>query len=161
MSFKVEGLDLVKFMISQGGEKAIKGAIDHMRVEANAMAELARRQAPVDEGNLEDAIIVRDDGGGRDNAGRFQRKTVVVEVDNNKTVVDSSGRAKLVGDYAWVMHEHLTPASNEYQLGKLSLAKQAANPDVIVGGKFLERAVEEVSKGLMDRMAAAIAKTLT
>lgn len=113
--------------------------------KAYQLAALAKKMAPRDEGNLEDAIGVRgDDVGARGDDGRFLRQNVEVFIDFDADVPGRPG--KKVGDYAYIMHEHLTPAG-PLQLGPDSEAKQAGQTER-VGGFFLERAAIEIEKTL-------------
>jgi len=56
---------------------------------------------------------------------------------------------KTVGDYAYEMHEHLTPVG-PLQLGPLSSAKASG---ATVGGGFLTRAMEQEAQGLIQELA--------
>jgi len=118
------------------------------------MAALASKFAPKDDGELENAIKVRDGDGQRGADGRFQRKTVEVYVDVNMPTADG----RTVGDYAYEMHEHLTPFG-PLQLGPESVSKQASQSEM-VGGKFLERAVEERADKIMENLTTAAKKAL-
>ena len=69
-----------------------------------------------------------------------QKKQVEVYIDTDREVEDRPG--KTIGDYAYTIHEHLTPAGL-MQLGPKSALKQAGQREV-VGGAFLDRAVEAV-----------------
>jgi len=59
-------------------------------------------------------------------------------------------RGKKVGDYAYFIHEHLTPAGS-WQLGEESEAKQSGQQEQ-VGGGFMDRAAEEVERTLNQAM---------
>ena len=146
MGMEIEGADRLEFLLTQLGEKASAGVVDQMRKEAIAMRDLARKFAPVDHGNLEEAIKVQTLGGERDNAGRFTRKSFSVFVDMNMKGHD--GRP--ISQYAYLMHEHLTPYG-PYNLGPNSQAKQEGQREM-VGGMYLERAAVEVSEGIMNRL---------
>lgn len=150
MGIKVSGIDELTFLLRQVGPKAQRGALDAMRDEAQDIVDLAKKYAPIDKGNLEEAIRFEEQGGGRDSAGRFARKEIVIGIDADKPA-DAN---KTVGDYAYEMHEHLTPYG-EYKLGPRSMQKQAGQSER-VGGKFLERAVNKVSKGMIDRIIARV-----
>lgn len=148
MGMEIEGADELAILLTQSGGKAVKGVLDQMRKEAAKIQELAQKYAPIDHGNLEDAIKVRTQGGGRDESGRFGRKSISVFIDMNAPAFDG----RTVGEYAYVMHEHLLPfGSGGYNLGKHSQAKQAGQSE-IVGGRFLERAADDVSKDMMNRL---------
>ena len=105
--------------------------------------------APIDKGNLEDAIMVTDSGGGRNDLGQFVRKSVDVFVDGDHP----ANGMHTVGEYAMDMHENLTPYG-DLKLGPLSQAKQAGSP-VIVGGGFIERAVEQIFEQEGDKLGEA------
>ena len=145
MGIKVTGLDELDYNLKQTGAKTVRGVSEQMRKEAEAIRDLARKFAPIDEGNLEDAIEMAEEGG-RDAMGRFTRKQYAVFVD-----LLHGANGKVVGDYAYLMHEHLTPYG-PYGLGKLSQAKQAMQPEM-VGGQYLARAVQEVTRSMMQRIS--------
>ena len=138
-------------MITQIGERAVRGVAAAMTEEAHFMAEVAKSYAPVDEGNIERAIKVE-----TDRLGTNTRKRVSIIVDSD--VASESG--KLVGAYATLIHEGLAPyGSGFYQLGEKSIRKMQAGNNV--GGKFLERAVYENMPDLIRRvneMAARAAR---
>lgn len=125
-----------------------------LKIGAMEMADLARKMAPVDKGNLEKAIKVRYEGS-RGASGRFEAGggMYTVYVDNNVPIEGREG--KTVGDYAWEMHEYLTPYGN-LRLGPLSQEKQDANPEVMVGGKFMERAGEEMRLKINTKIAHVV-----
>lgn len=148
MALELEGADELAILIRNAGAKAAKGVVEQMRREALNIQALARRFAPIDHGPLEDAIKVETLGGGRDDGGRFVRKAFAVYIDMSAQAFD--GRS--VGQYAYVMHEMLMPfGSGGYKLGPKSRKKQAGQAE-IVGGRFLERAAEEVSRNMMNRL---------
>lgn len=158
MGVQVEGIDLLMFRLRRGGAKAQKGLSQAMLQEAMDIRDLARQMAPVDEGDLERAIKVRQPPGTRqrDALGRFVSASFIIEVDGDEPAgTNREGKVTTVGDYAYVMHEHLAPFGT-YNLGKRSRAKQAANPGVMVGGKYLERAVAEIEQGLVNRLIEAV-----
>lgn len=121
------------YRIKQVGERATKGISTVMRQEAINIRDLARSNAPVDEGNLESAIEVDFDYLGAN--GRLRASVYI----DSKIVVRKDG--KTIGDYARVMHELLEPyGTGRFHLGPRSQAKAQAGHDV--GGKFLERAAQ-------------------
>lgn len=146
MGMEVEGVETLQFLLTQLGEKATDGVVAQMRKEAFAMRDLARKFAPLDHGNLEEAIKVQTLGGERGPNGRFTRKSFSVFVDMNMKGYD--GRP--ISEYAYLMHEHLTPYG-PYNLGKNSQAKQEGQREM-VGGMYLERAAVEISEGVMNRL---------
>jgi hypothetical protein len=109
MSLNVNGLDELKLRLQR-----LKGvplaANAELKILAEETAALARRMAPVDKEKLEEAIKVRFEGTERNALGRFVTGggAYTVFVDNSVPV--EGRKDKTVGDYAWEMHEHLTPA---------------------------------------------------
>lgn len=145
---EMEGVSELIAILEQTGEKAKRGVLAQMRKEAKEIQRLAREYAPIDEGNLEESITVEDVEEERDERGRFTKKSVAVFID---FLAAGSNGALAVGEYAYVMHELLLPyGAGGYNLGKNSVAKDGGRG--VVGGRFLERAVDDVSKGLMNRL---------
>lgn len=152
MGMTLEGAEQLQILLSQGGERAVKGVVEQMHKEALAIQKLAREYAPVDHGNLEEAIKIGTLGGGRNARGQFQRKSFEVFLDMNAT----GYKGEPISTYAYRMHELLLPyGSGGFNLRKRSLEKDAGRG--IVGGRFLERAVDEVSKGMMNRLISVAA----
>lgn len=147
MGMTLEGADALRALLTQGGERATKGVFEQMRKEAESIKKLAQKYAPVDHGNLEDAIKVNVIGGGRNARGQFQRKAFEVFLDMNAR----GYKGESISTYAYRMHELLLPyGAGGFNLGKKSRDKDAGQG--IVGGRFLERATAEVSKGIMNRL---------
>lgn len=148
MGISISGIDELKIVLQRASKEAPGHVFDRMKREGRDMRDLARAMAPVDVGSLEEAITVQTEGGGRDSKGRFLSKAISVFIDMNAPVEDRPGHS--VGEYAYEMHEHLTPYGPK-QLGKKSLAKQGGQ-SVMVGGGFLERAADKIEDGLMGRL---------
>ena len=126
-------------MLQQTGEKSSTVALDEMRNQAVILRDLARSYAPVDKGNLEEAIQILEDYGGLN-----RRKRVFVYVNTARSV----GRGKSIGTYAMAMHEALAPyGSGSFRLGRKSRAKRAAGNKV--GGKFMSRARRDRAKAIV------------
>jgi hypothetical protein len=155
MSITIEESGSLSALIQQVGARAVRGVYAQMKVEAEKVAQKAREFAPVDEGNLEQAIKVREAGGGRNELGQFERKSVEVYVDAQMPVPERPG--KTVGDYAYEMHEHLTPAG-PLQLGPKSEAKNAGSGQV--GGKYMERAADAVAAEILNSLTDAAIKAV-
>lgn len=149
MGIEVVGLDTLEALIRQSGGRAEQGVVKQMKKEALAIRDLARKFAPLDHGNLEDAIDMEEQGGGRNELGRFTRKSYRVFVDMNH----GAPHNKTVGDYAYIMHEHLAPYG-PYNLGPLSQAKQMGQSEM-VGGLYMDRAIDQVGRGMMSRLIGA------
>jgi hypothetical protein len=147
MGMTLEGADEAMALLYQTGHRVTRGVVGQMRSEAEAIQKLAKKYAPLDHGNLEDAIKVKTLGGGRDELGRFMRKSFEVSIDMNAT----GHLGESISKYAYEMHELLLPyGAGGFNLGKLSRQKDAGRG--VVGGRFLERAVSEVSNGTMNRL---------
>lgn len=144
MAVTVSGVEALLTKLSQTGERAVRGVSEEIKEGAKDIQDLARLQAPVDEGNLEDAIKVEVDRSGIN--GRIQ---AYVYVDSDH----EADEGKTVGDYAPRMHE------GTYNLGPRSRIKQSA-AGVVVGRKFLERAVDDLAPGIINRVYRAIQRTM-
>jgi hypothetical protein len=149
----IGALDVERMLLSVD-MRAKKRAVKRIYDEAQKIAEIASLMAPVDEGYLEKAIKVSPTSleRARDEMGRFTRTDVFVYVDEDMVVPTTSGKPKRVGDYAYMLHEWVTPYGMK-GLGPLSEAKQMNSP-YVVGGGFLERAadmrVDELVQGVAD-----------
>jgi hypothetical protein len=142
MSVTVEGIIGLNEILLTFDTNTKRRVMDVIVKEAKAVQELAIQMAPVDHANLEKAIKIRGDENGRsrDSSGKFARREVEVYIDMDMPVPNRP--EKTVGDYAYEMHEHLTPAGG-LELGPKSVEKQNGS-QVTVGGWFLTRALEEV-----------------
>lgn len=140
INFNFDGYEDIEVMLTQSGERASRGIYTAMRSEAESIAALARRMAPLEYGYLEKAIKIQETKGQRDALGRFMRGEISVYVDT-----DAAAHHGVTGEYAYIMHEHLSYGgySGALKLGKLSQRKQAADTSVVVGGKYMERAADE------------------
>lgn len=155
MSIETTGVGTLKAQLLRlGGVPAVVN--EELKKCAEELAVLARKMAPVDKTNLEKSIKVRYEGT-QGAGGRFVKGggSYAVFVDMKMSIPGRDG--KVIGDYAWEMHEHLHPFGH-YNLGDKSLQKQMANPNVMVGGKFLERATEELRDKIQQRLARVVFK---
>ena len=146
MGLRIEGEISVQQMLLRLDAEGSRRVVWRLYQHALKVRDLARKFAPVDLGNLEEAIKVRPERfvAARDAFGRFARQEIEVYVDESMPV--PHGKNKTVGDYAYEIHEHLYPYGS-WKLGKNSQAKQATQNEV-VGGGFLERAAEEIEAQL-------------
>lgn len=144
MAIKVHNADVLKYLLEQIGPKAVDAARETMRRKSYEIRDLARRNAPRDLGNLEDAIIVVED---REGINRRKRFAVTVDEDH-----EGDGPGRTVGQYATVMHE------GAYALGDESYAKQQADPEANVGPKYLESAAYDVLDTIVPDMIKDIKK---
>lgn len=161
MGVKITGnflsAERLEVLIEQAGERVRKHAIEHMRKEAEEIAELAREYAPFDEGKLEKAIKVEDGGGGRDDRGRLQRKSVSVYVDDS---MPGSGGAATVGQYSYLIHEGLEPEGGAFDRREGSNRKMERNGK-LVGGGFLRRALQDKAKEVISKTGAVLKRFLS
>jgi hypothetical protein len=146
MGVKVSGIIDTQTMLLNVDTTAKKRVRSMLIRRAYNIQDMARKMAPIDTGDLEKAIKVIGDGpASRDTLGRFTRVEIEVYIDMEAPVEGRPG--KKMGDYAYEMHEHLTPYGR-LQLGEKSRAKQAGSAGVMVGGGFLERAAEMFEKAI-------------
>lgn len=141
--------------LGQLGDRAVAGGSRLIESEAKIMHQLAVSYAPVDEGNLEDAIMIDTTSKGASGLGFTARtKFASIWVDVDRAYGQTKGgKIRRIGDYAIWIHE------GTYNLGEKSLAKRMAGNDV--GRKYMERAflkrrralVEDFNE-LMRRLAA-------
>lgn len=142
VSFDVNAIEL---KLRQIGDRAVKGGLNVMREEGDAIVDLAREYAPYDEGKLE-AAIERNPQEERD-----ENRRAVVQVWVNPQASGSGGMR--VGEYAYLMHEGLGPyGDGTYGPGPGTRDKQSMGMDA--GGKFLERALRRRAGELGKKLAA-------
>lgn len=125
------------------GERVVETARKRMHSAAQRIVKNAQLNAPVDDHQLERSIHVERSLGER---GRLELTVVA------GGTVDGVN----VDDYATLIHENyssMTPGEN-------TRAKILANPDRVIGEKFLTRAAEEEEEGLAGSMIAAIRRVV-
>ena len=140
MGLKVTGLTETSYALSNLHEKTNKAGLNELRQGGEDIAELAKKRAPVDKGNLEEAI----NSDTEDRTGKNGRVVLYVGVDEDKAVARG-----VVGDYALQMHEGV------YELGEKSKAKKNSNGEP-VGPKFLESAADELEDDISKAIERAI-----
>jgi hypothetical protein len=128
----IKGLAAVQARIARSEERVMDGSLSALRAMAQLVVEEARRNAPVDTGDLENAIVAVEERE-RTLLGRFGQTTIRVGVDVSKLDLEAHGGY----DYSIRMHE-----DSSYNLGPRSEEKQAALGNT-VGYKYLERALKE------------------
>ena len=148
IDFKIIGVEELAMRLENFASKSSEGARFAMRDGARDVAELAKKFAPVDLGNLEDSIKVRSQRDGV--RGRYTYEVYVDET--------HEAEGKVVGDYASYMHEGYIDGK-PYKLGPGSLEKQA-ELGVEVGPKFLDRAKDELEASIKQSVADGIAKRI-
>lgn len=138
---------MLQTAITRSGGKLRRNVRKTMTESVQKIAETAKRYAPVDKYNLEDAIKVTEPKQGRDEMGRFGAMTASVYVDMDAPTQDG----RTVGVYALIMHEALAPyGSGAFNLGERSQAKDGGSGEV--GGKYLERALEEHADSVVEEL---------
>jgi hypothetical protein len=126
MGLRVTGLESVQAMLVNDAERSGRGARNALERGAKAIQKRAKSYAPVDEGNLEDAIDIQVIPGDRGRYGYL----VYVDPDH------AAKYGKVVGDYYERVHEDF------YTLGPRSAEKQRETG--YVGRKYLEKAFLEL-----------------
>lgn len=131
--------------MEQVGKKAVKGVSDVFQDEGERIRDLARLYAPVDEGDLESAIVKE-----TSRTGINRRAVVSVYVDESHVAADGTP----LSEYAKLMHNTV------YQLGPKSLIKETYVGLGKVGTGFLKRAVEERRAAIYEKAANKVQKLL-
>lgn len=139
---KISGLSSVVAKLALLQAEMPRRADGALKAGANMTVKLARSFAPVDKGDLEDAIVVL-----KQTKRILGKAEVTVGVDESRMVNDDP--TKSVGEYAWLMHE------GTYNLGPKSEDKEM-ELGVEVGPKFLTRALQEVRPGLMSKLKSML-----
>lgn len=145
MAVTVSGIIETNEMLFNLDSTTKRRAVKTLIIKAKEIQALAIKMAPVDDGNLEKAIKMSDTTQPRGLDGRFGRIEVEVYVDMSMPVPDRPD--KTVGDYAYEIHEHLTPMG-PMQLGEESARKNDSNGGIEVGGGFMTRAADAVDKSI-------------
>lgn len=156
MPVRVTGIVETQLMLAEVSSNTRRRAVRKLHEKALEIAALAKKYAPIDEANLEKAIKVfpevMPETRVRNSAGQFVRQDVFVYVDTDMPVPQRPG--KTVGDYAYTMHEHLTPFG-PLNLGERSVAKQFGQREM-VGGKYLERAMNEIGESVVGEVSISV-----
>jgi hypothetical protein len=114
-----------------------------MKRSADRIVKEARLNTPVDTHDLEQSIHARKTY--EDNSRRLQIEIVAGEG---------------LEDYAIQVHEAYETAVAPNGPGPGTLEKMKANPDRVIGSKFLERAVQEEQDKLRARMIEAVTRAV-
>lgn len=137
ITMKVTGVQAAVLRLRNIEKRVHENARKTMHRAADRIVATAKKMAPVDEHNLEDAIV----------------KQVGYEGDRRRLAIDvvvlPSVNGVRVEDYAAYMH------NGEYNLGEKSQAKQAGQNEV-VGPGFIDRAADREQERLRRVMVAAV-----
>lgn len=159
MGVQVEGLIDVEEMLMILDTDAKRRSVGKLIDAGEKIQKIAIAMAPRDLGNLEHAIKMDPEPGSgrqRNELGQFVRTEVQVYIDMDMPVEDPHRKEDaVVGDYAYVAHEHITPMGPK-GLGPNSIQKQLENPTVEVGGGFMTRAADMVEQDLADSIIEAL-----
>lgn len=136
--------------ILQIGEKALANGARSLRRIAERVERLAKEYAPLDDGDLQNAIETLK---GKD---EHMRVTYIVRVNPDVVAsMDGEGNAKKhVADYALLMERGMRPQGSGYNPGPGTLQKRDAGMDA--GGKFMARAFKKGVETAHANVAAAI-----
>lgn len=150
MGLKIKGLSAVLRKFQRTEETMNRAGLAAMRDAAKVIVMAAKLRAPVDTGDLENAIVAQERRS-RNGLGQFGSVTIEVGVDQSKlNLEDHAGF-----DYSIRMHE-----DPNYNLGPKSQVKQAALPGVQVGYKYLKRALDDTRELVEMRMEIALKKAV-
>jgi hypothetical protein len=151
--------DTSRFRVRLERLKGVPEAVnEELRDCAHDLAQLSRDMAPIDYGDLKAAIKVGRRGvqgeGGRFVAGKSQYD---VYVDEDQPVRDPDKideGVETVGEYAMEVHEHMGWESHPVKdfMPSEKSRREGAARGVEAGGKFMERALIELSPGIVSRL---------
>lgn len=150
MGLKIKGLSSVLRKFQRTEETMSRAGLAAMRDAAKVVVMAAKLRAPVDTGDLENAIVAQERRS-RNGLGQFGSVTIEVGVDQSKLNLEEHGGF----DYSIRMHE-----DPNYNLGPKSQVKQAALPNVQVGYKYLKRALDDTRELVEMRMEIALKKAV-
>lgn len=145
MGIKVKGLKGVLAKMARTEKKVLDHSLAALRKQAQLVVMMAKLNAPIDKGDLENAIVAREKRE-RTALGRFGQ--VVIEVGVDTSLLDLGIREGF--DYSIEMHE------GDYNLGPRSQIKQDHLPGVTVGYKYLERALKDSERQIRAQMEQAV-----
>lgn len=150
MGLKIKGLSAVLRKFQRTEETMNRAGLAAMRDAAKVVVMAAKLRAPVDTGDLENAIVAQERRS-RNGLGQFGSVTIEVGVDPSKLNLEDHGGY----DYSIRMHE-----DPNYNLGPKSEVKQAALPGIQVGYKYLSRALEDTRSMVLLRTEVAMKKAV-
>lgn len=150
-TIKVTGAEKVIGTFRQVGERVVSGARQMMHRAADKVLEDAKINAPEDFGDL--AASIRKEVVSRGERGRLE---IDIVVGGQSAGADIDRYAELMHEnYDSIIAESETDAHGRVRRARTK-AKQAAHPDHIVGGKFLDRALEAQRGKLEPKMTELV-----
>lgn len=145
MRMKVQGIASVRMMLRSVGEKVPDTARKQMHRSAARIVKRAQLYVPEDTTALRESIRVEKTYGDR-------RRLQIDIIAGGAAVVLDGGKGINLDQYAWIIHERYS----DMNPGKKTKEKMAANPGVLIGERFLERANEEEEKKLRNNIIVTI-----
>lgn len=142
IGMKVTGIQQTLLRLRNTDLKVHENARKTMHRAADRIVATAKKMAPVDEHNLEEAIV-------KQVGYEDKRRRLAIDI-----VVLPSVNGVRVEDYAAYMH------NGEYNLGEKSQAKQAGQPEK-VGPGFVDRAADREQERLRNVMVAAMKESVS
>ncbi|MFU9046351.1 HK97 gp10 family phage protein [Acinetobacter tibetensis] len=109
---------------------------------AHEVQQTARDMAPIQYGGLKRAIQVRRTAAPQKGAKGFQRGKSSFQIYINPMTPAPGHKEGVVGGYAWLVHEHMGWAGVPNVIMPSAISVAAGNGEV-VGGKFLDRAMQK------------------
>lgn len=163
MPFDARDFEQVKLLLKRA-EILPDLADQELRLIADKTLEVARYMAPLDYGDLANAIQLQRVAE-RGANGRFVKgkSNYVIYVNNNHPVSDPEKQkhgVDTVGEYAWWVHEHMgwRSSPNPDFMPSNESERRGAMFGVESGGKFLERAGIVVGREINARLAQVVHK---
>lgn len=164
MALKKTGMELAKIRLQRTIGVGLPNTMDsQVHAAAKEMQQRARDMAPIDYGDLKDAIRIKRHGQ-QGTGGRFVKGLgiYVVWIDRSRPVRDPEKLEQgftTVGDYAWRVHEHMgwgnRPGAIKPSQKSIDAGRRAG---VEAGGKFMDRAFLDVAiddGGILARLVEA------
>lgn len=140
MGFSKGGLQEVQLRLKR--LKRLPNIADaEMRNIAFEIRSTAKMMAPVDYSNLRNAIKIRRTAGTEAGTQGFIKglSNYTIYIDGNTPALNR--REKTVGEYAWMVHEHMGWGSTYGAIMPSEKSVLSGNGTDPVGGKFLDRAM--------------------
>lgn len=168
MSLNTQGIEELKLQLRRLANVP-DVANEELKRCAQEVQRVARDMAPIDYGDLKNAIRIRETAG-RGAGGRFVKgvREFEVYINNGHPVADPDKRkhdVHYVGEYAWLVHEYMgwgsvqgyLPDGRAFNPSDESRA-EGLKHGVEAGGKFLERAGLELQAEISSRLAKVVFK---
>lgn len=141
---KSTGFASVRTSLRSIGRRVPEAARKAMHRASVRIVKRAQLYVPEDTEALKNSIRIERSYGDR---GRLQIDIVAGDA---KTV--RSGKEIDINQYAWIIHEHY----GRMKPGGKTLAKQAANPSILVGERFMTRAARDEEQGLRNLLVQSV-----